>query len=445
VPVHDRRLDDSPLANVIRLCLLQLAVPRAAIVDALSPEGVDALLALGLAVEQGGTLRPRARILPAEDLLLAFDGFAQGADDPVGFVAPYTPTASWLAALTPRRAARRALDVGTGNGIHALLAARDHEHVIATDVNPRALAFTEINAALNGLRNVETRAGSLFEPVTGERFDLITCNAPYVVSPESRWQYRDGGLPADELSRRVVENAARALDDDGYASVLVSWVAASEDDPDERLDDWLAGAGCDAWVIGLEGADPLEHAAGWNEHLSDDPDAYGAAIDEWTAYFEQIGVGWISEGAVLLHRRDGGAHSIRLDSAEPDELEFAGSQILRAFAAQAHLAELDRPEQLLDATVKLAAEVRVDFILEPHVREGNTVLTLEEGTHAEYELDPDVAEVVKLLDGTRTLGRALDRVGRTFELDKRETAELRRDTLEEAEDLLALGIAELVP
>jgi hypothetical protein len=51
---------------------------------------------------------------------------------------------------------------------------------------------------------------------------------------------------------------------------------------------------------------------------------------------------------------------------------------------------------------------------------------------------------VKLLDGTRTLGRAIDRVVRVFELDKRETAELRRDTLEEAEDLLALGIAELL-
>jgi methylase of polypeptide subunit release factors len=442
--VHDRRLGGSPLANVIRLCLLQLPVQTAAVADALSADAVDALLALGLAVEERGVLRPRARVLPAEDLLLTFDGFARGADDPVGFVAPYTPTASWLAALTPRRRGGRALDVGTGNGIHALLAARDHEHVIATDVNPRAIAFTEINAALNGLSNVETRLGSLFEPVGGERFDLITCNAPYVVSPESRWQYRDGGLPADELSRSVVENAARHLDDDGHASVLVSWVAASEDEPDERLDGWLAGSGCDAWVIALEGADPLEHAAGWNEHLSHDPDAYGAAIDEWTAYFERIGVGWISEGAVLLHRREGNANSIRLDSAEPDDLEFAGSQILRAFAAQAHLAELDRPERLLDATVKLAAEVRIDYILEPHVREGNTVLTLEEGTHVEYELDPDVAEVVKLLDGTRTIGRALDRVVRTFELDKRETAELRRDTLEEIEDLLALGVAELL-
>lgn len=444
MPVHDRRLDSSPLATVIRLCLLQLTMPVAAVVEALSQEGVDALVALGLVAHERGALRPRARILPVEDLLLAFDGFARGADDPVGFVAPFTPTASWLAALTPRRHGARALDVGTGNGVHALLAARHHEQVVATDVNPRAIAFTEINAALNGIANVETRSGSLFDPVAGERFDLITCNAPYVVSPESRWQYRDGGLPADDFSRRVVEQAARALADDGYASVLVSWVAESEDEPDERLEEWLEGSGCDAWVIALEGADPLEHAAGWNEHLADDPDAYGAALDEWTAYFERLGVGWISEGAVLLHRRDAATHSIRLDSAEPDDLEFAGPQILRALAAQARIAELDRPERLLDETLKLAREVRVDYILEPNVREGNTVLTLEEGTHAEYELDPDVAEVVKLLDGSRTLGRAIDRVVRTFELDKRETAELRRDTLEEAEDLLALGIAELL-
>jgi len=77
--------------------------------------------------------------------------------------------------------------------------------VVATDVNQRALAFTAINAALNGLDNVETRLGSLFEPVKGETFDLITCNAPYVVSPEDRWQYRDAaGFEADQLSQTVV-------------------------------------------------------------------------------------------------------------------------------------------------------------------------------------------------------------------------------------------------
>jgi methylase of polypeptide subunit release factors len=381
--------------------------------------------------------------MPAEGLLLAFDGFARGAEDPPGYVAPYTPTASWLAALTPRRRDGAALDVGSGNGVHALLAARHSRHVIATDVNARALAFTEINAALNGLTNVETRLGSLFEPVAGEKFDLITCNAPYVVSPESKWQYRDAGFPADELSQRVVEEAAASLADDGFAALLVSWVAESEEEPDVRLEQWLEGNGCDAWVLELMAADPLDHAAGWNEHLSHDALRYGAAIDEWLAYFSKLDVGWITEGAVLLHQRRGDAHVLRIDSAEADDIERAGGQIERAFASHALLAQLGGREALLDARIVLAARVRVDEVLEPGADEPDTRLVLEEGTHVEYDLDPDVAEVVKVLNGQRTLGRAIDRVIRNFELDRREAAELRRDTLDEAEDLLALGLAEL--
>src|SRR5207247_9299507 len=104
------------------------------------------------------------------------------------------------------------------------------ESVVATDVNERALAFTELNAALNALGNVECRRGGLFEPVGGETFDLITCNAPFVISPEHRWTYRDSGLRGDEFSERVVRGAAEHLADGGFATLLVSWVATDEDE-----------------------------------------------------------------------------------------------------------------------------------------------------------------------------------------------------------------------
>ena len=63
----------------------------------------------------------------------------------------------------------------------------------------------------------------------------------------------------------------------------MSWLAESEEDPDTRVEEWVGDNGCDAWVITLNGADPLDHAAGWNEHLADDPEDYGAALDRWTA------------------------------------------------------------------------------------------------------------------------------------------------------------------
>src|SRR4029079_19686558 len=133
----------------------------------------------------------------------------------------YTPTARQCSCLTPRRRVRRALDVGTGGGAQALLAAGTAEQVVATDLNRRALAFTRVNAGLNGLANIDTRLGSLFEPVAGERFDLIVCNAPFVVSPETRFVYRDGGLAGDELSARVVAGAAAHLARGGIATLLV--------------------------------------------------------------------------------------------------------------------------------------------------------------------------------------------------------------------------------
>src|SRR6478752_2014025 len=95
----------------------------------------------GISTDDGTQLVPRARIVPTEGVYLAFDTFSSGVDDPAGWVASFTPTAYWLASLTPRRHVARALDIGTGNGVHALLAARHAGHVIATDINPRALAF----------------------------------------------------------------------------------------------------------------------------------------------------------------------------------------------------------------------------------------------------------------------------------------------------------------
>ena len=236
-PADERRLPDTPLATLVRLLFLQLPVSLAEAEQALGREGLDALETTGLA-EVADTIVPRVRIRPIGKTLLASDGFSQDAEDPSDYVATYTPTARVLDSLTPRPRVSRALDVGTGSGIHALLAAQHAREVVATDVNPRALAYTKLNAALNGLRNIECRQGSLFEPVAGETFDLITCNAPYVVSPERRWAYRDSEFSDDEVSERLLLAAAAHLNDGGYAAMLVSWLGFDEQKPDERVVSW---------------------------------------------------------------------------------------------------------------------------------------------------------------------------------------------------------------
>jgi len=395
-PVHERRLGGDELDDAMRLLLLQLPVMRRRVSFA------EPLLALETVVDIGGTLVPRGRIVPTEGLYLAFDGFSEGLGDPPGWVASFTPTSYWLACLTPRPRVRRALDVGTGNGAHALFAARHARHVVATDVNPRAVAFTAIGAALNRLENVETRQGSLFEPVGDETFDLITCNAPYVVSPEQRWQYRDAGARGDGFSEQVVREAVAHLADGGYAALVISWLGESEDDPDAHVHEWLRGSGCDAWLLGLRGSDPVDHAAAWTDHLAGSPAELEQALDRWIAYLDELGAGWVTEGVAVLRRHGDGATHLRADAVDEDELEYAGGQARRVLAGLELVARGD----LGGRRFRLARDARV---VEELDRDGDLVaatLTLDEGTHPELELEPE--EVDLLLDPD---GIDLDGVG----------------------------------
>ena len=74
----------------------------------------------------------------------------------------------------------RVLDVGTGSGLLAIFAARYAEQVIATDINPEAVRCAQVNVLAHHLeQKIETRVGDLFEPVRGERFEVILFNPPY--------------------------------------------------------------------------------------------------------------------------------------------------------------------------------------------------------------------------------------------------------------------------
>jgi methylase of polypeptide subunit release factors len=72
------------------------------------------------------------------------------------------------------------LDLGTGSGVGAIFAARRAARVVATDINPEAVRCAQVNALVVHLdHKIETRAGDLFEPVRGERFDAILFNPPF--------------------------------------------------------------------------------------------------------------------------------------------------------------------------------------------------------------------------------------------------------------------------
>jgi HemK-related putative methylase len=113
------------------------------------------------------------------------------------------------------------LDLGTGSGVAAVLAARWAGHVVAVDINPAAVRCTRINALLHGVDDkVEALHGDLFEPVAGRRFDLILFNPPYLPGrPRAAFEQ---ALRSQGLAERFAAGLAEHLTDGGYALLLLS-------------------------------------------------------------------------------------------------------------------------------------------------------------------------------------------------------------------------------
>lgn len=83
------------------------------------------------------------------------------------------------AVLTETRAEDRVLDMGTGCGVNAILAARRSWEVVGVDINPHAIACARNNAQRNRVAE-RTRffESDLFEQIAG-RFDLVLFDPPF--------------------------------------------------------------------------------------------------------------------------------------------------------------------------------------------------------------------------------------------------------------------------
>jgi SAM-dependent methyltransferase len=215
VLVWQARRRAEPAAYAYRMLALHDPVTEPEAAEAIGAEMLAELLSASVLVRNDF-----GRIVSLFDLkifngLLVFCDQLFGGPDAVFGVGPGSAA---ICRAVPRKVpARNAVDIGCGAGAVALSLAKSAQHVVATDINPRAIAMVEINAALNGVTNLDARVGDLIEPVRGMVFDLITAQLPFIPDPgvAEPSVYRFAGTFGDELLRRLLPQLSSHLSSEG--------------------------------------------------------------------------------------------------------------------------------------------------------------------------------------------------------------------------------------
>ncbi|MFQ5897404.1 MAG: HemK2/MTQ2 family protein methyltransferase [Candidatus Methylomirabilia bacterium] len=114
------------------------------------------------------------------------------------------------------------LELGTGVGVAAVLAAKAGCQVVATDIVPQAVRCARENALLNGVgERVEVLLGDCYDAVRGKSFDLICSNPPQMPTPAGRDRddsvaaADNGGVDGWEVLDRVIQGARAHLNPGG--------------------------------------------------------------------------------------------------------------------------------------------------------------------------------------------------------------------------------------
>jgi len=356
LPIYrkERLAAREPLDSAIDLFLLQGIIPAPEMDRLFSAEEQAALKRVGLlAGGERGMFYARASLYPVCDRLVFSDhawpklphpGIAEVPFDQVMYIGADT---RWLARATVRRTVETALDLCTGSGVHALLAAAHAKRVLAVDINPRAASCAHFNALAFGASNMEVAVGDLYQPAGQARFDLITANPPFVPSPVHAVGYRDGGPSGEDVQRRIVAGLAKHLAPGGMAQIVTE-IGEREDEPvDERVRSWLDGAPMDILVLRLAEHPTATYALG---HAEGDRDfgEFLASVESWHENLKRQGYVRIVTVLLAFQWSDPafGAPWTRVETTDPPRRE-AGSEVEDKFLAERTARRADLQETLL--------------------------------------------------------------------------------------------------
>lgn len=423
--------DDDPLDVLIRFFTLGDAVPGELLDVAVPGLRSHGLRELGVLADDGRArfdLRPHADDTHdwwvVSDLSELVTGGPLPDDHVLGIGGASTTLASW----TVRRPAAGALDMGAGCGVQALHLGAHCERIVATDLSARAVEILRFNAVLNGER-WDVRPGSLFEPVAGERFDLIVSNPPFVITPRVAgvplFEYRDGGMVGDSLVRTVVQQVEAHLEPGGVAQLLGNWEVPGGSDWQDVVRQWLAPTELDAWVVQRETQDPAEYAELWIRDGGHRPgtEVYERMYAAWLDDFDARGVASIGFGVITLQRPATKRRRFQvLEEHSGPVASPMGPAVDAELAALTWCAE--HPDEVLDQNWRVADDVTEERFAAPGADDPSVIrITQGGGLGRQLHIDTAISAYLSVADGDLTARQALVAIATLLERDERDLLE----------------------
>jgi methylase of polypeptide subunit release factors len=409
-----------PLDTFVRLFLMGVPTGVREARAAMAPVPLEEWVEAGLVHAEGDSVRGLVALYLYEGLILAADKpelLDRGAGPDI--VSGITNSTESLALFTVRRGFRNILDLGTGCGVMGFVAARPGGHLLATDVNARAIAFAQFNARLNGISDAEFATGDTFEPAAGRKFDLILANPPCVIGPAVRYAYRDSGMELDGLCRKIVGQAPEFLEEGGLFQSTAEWPDFTGVDWKERMAGWFRNSGCDALVLRMRTKKPLDHA----EETVYDTDVIDAEVQsrvyaEYADYFERLNVASISEGLIAMRRRSGapsgpGENWVRFEELPPRPPEPFGDAVWRMFEARDALDRMKDDSGLLQCKLRMAPELTLETTRTwsgEAWSDPGYWLRQGAGFRFQASVDVHVANMLKAFEGSSTVREVLEEV-----------------------------------
>lgn len=313
-------------ATLTRLFFLEANVSPSELHACFGSHERDSLVRARLLRRRGELWQARLRLDPFADLYLLADRRFTESDraasrlPPGGPVYPTSSDTALLHAALPEGDLPPGprLDLCAGSGALGLALTRGRQPLIAVDIDPRAVAMVQRNAALNDIATVTAVVGDLYSALPrGQRYAAIVANPPFVSSPYADGPaFHAGGAQGDRVLRRILRGLEQRLLPDGWAA-CVSHVGRRRGTSLEQM--------AQAWFRGFRGAvrvtiaargSAIDLAAAQAQFaLVDGLAAYEREVERWMTYLRRRRIEEIL--AVLVTARRHGEPTLEVVDACP--------------------------------------------------------------------------------------------------------------------------------